>query len=172
MMQAFSGGATEWNGIISKLPNPHLLQTWEWAQVKAAYGWKPMPYIWKSGSGDRESMVAAAMMLKRSVINRGFAARLCILYVPKGPLLDWSNEEERKQVLNDLQEFAKKQGAIFLKLDPDVVVGTGVPEQEDAHEDKNGQIVISALKHNGWLFSSDQIQFRNTVQIDLSASRE
>jgi hypothetical protein len=32
-----------------------------------------------------------------------------------------------RRVLDDLQSFAKKQGAIFLKLDPDVVLGRGVP---------------------------------------------
>jgi lipid II:glycine glycyltransferase (peptidoglycan interpeptide bridge formation enzyme) len=32
--------------------------------------------------------------------------------------MDWTNESLRKRVLDDLQSFAKKQGAIFLKLDP------------------------------------------------------
>ncbi len=169
-MQAFSGGASEWNDILLKLPNPHLLQTWEWAQVKAAYGWKPMPYIWKSGAGDMESVNAAAMILKRTVINRGLAARLCILYIPKGPLLDWSNRELAGQVLSDVEGLAKEQGAIFLKFDPDIVVGTGIPGSEEAKEDKIGQFIISTLKERGWLFSSDQIQFRNTVQIDVSVS--
>ena len=36
MMQTFDGGATEWNALIQQLPSPHLLQTWEWAQVKAS----------------------------------------------------------------------------------------------------------------------------------------
>ncbi len=172
MMQAFTGGAAEWNAIIMQLPKAHLLQTWDWARVKAAYGWKPMPYIWRSISRDRGSVISAAMILKRTVINRGFAARLSILYIPKGPLLDWSNEDQCDQVLKDLQLFAKKQGAIFIKLDPDVLIGTGIPQHEDAREDKNGQKVISALKRNGWLFSSDQIQFRNTMHIDVYVSEE
>jgi lipid II:glycine glycyltransferase (peptidoglycan interpeptide bridge formation enzyme) len=169
-MQIFSGGASEWNDILLKLPNPHLLQTWEWAQLKAAHGWIPMPYIWRSGAGESAPVAAAAMILKRNVINRGFGARLCILYIPKGPLLDWSNSEFASQVLIDLERLAKKQGAIFLKFDPDIVVGTGMPGSEEAKEDKEGQFIISALKDKGWLFSSEQIQFRNTVQIDVSVS--
>ena len=35
-----------WNSIISKLPNPHFLQTYEWGQVKAKYGWSPLYAIW------------------------------------------------------------------------------------------------------------------------------
>ncbi len=73
---------------------------------------------------------------------------------------------------NDLQSFARKQGAIFLKIDPDVVLGTGIPESEDAREDNGGQAVMSELKRRGWRYSSDQIQFKNTVLIDLSSSED
>jgi len=171
-MQAFRGDAKEWNLTIAGLPDPHLLQTWEWAQVKAAYGWTPMPFVWQSSAGGKQNAVAAAMVLKKQVISRGFAARLCVLYCPKGPLLDWGNEPLRNKILDDLQSFAKKQGAIFLKVDPDVVLGTGIPGNEEAREENAGEAVMSELKRRGWLFSSDQIQFRNTVLLDLSASEE
>ena len=75
--------------------------------------------------------VAAALILKKTIPMGGMSARLSILYAPKGPLLDWTNESLRNRVLNDLQAFAKKQGAIFLKMDPDVVLGTGVPSSEE-----------------------------------------
>ena len=35
-----------WNELISKLPNPHFLQTYEWGQVKAKYGWTPYYAVW------------------------------------------------------------------------------------------------------------------------------
>ena len=171
-MEAFTGSASEWNTAISHLPNPHLLQTWEWSMVKSSYGWKPMPYIWKRTTGGHDSVVAAAMILKRTVLNRGFNARLCILYVPKGPLLDWSDTTLSGQVLDDLEELAKQNGAIFLKIDPDTVLGTGLPDSPDAQEDINGQRLVSELKKRGWLFSSDQVQFRNTVLVDVSVDRE
>lgn len=115
---------------------------------------------------------AAAMVLQRQVLRNGFAARLSILYSPKGPLLDWSNEFMRSRVLDDLQSFAKGQGAIFLKMDPDVVLGTGVPSSGDDVVDHNGQAVMSMLKRRKWKYSSDQIQFRNTVFMDLTPSEE
>jgi peptidoglycan pentaglycine glycine transferase (the first glycine) len=170
-----------WNSLISKLPNPHFLQTYEWGQVKAKYGWQPIYLAWdREGKMQEERGLfsfnfhpsAAALILKRQILRNGFAARLSILYSPKGPLLDWSDEVLRKRVLNDLQAFAKKQGAIFLKTDPDVVLGTGVPQAEDDYMDKGGQVVMSELKRRGWLYSSDQIQFKNTVLIDLNPSEE
>ena len=170
-MQAFIGTAADWNHLIAQLPNPHFLQTWEWVQVKEKYGWTPMPLVWESGIGNRESVGAAAMILKRAISFRGLF-HASVLYAPKGPLMNWEDESLRNRVLNDLQAFAKKQGAIFLKLDPDVVLGTGVPASEEDVVHNGGQVMMSELKWRGWKFSSDQIQFRNTVLVDLSASEE
>ena len=117
-------------------------------------------------------IVAAALILKKSVIRRSFAARLSILYAPKGPLLDWKNASLRKRVLDDLQSFARKQGAIFLKLDPDVVLGTGVPNSDGDSVHGGGQALMSELKSRGWVFSADQIQFRNSVLIDLHPTED
>ena len=175
--------SNSWNELISRLPNPHFLQTYEWGQVKAKYGWSPLYAVWDAdGSWKVESdpnllstfhsPVAAALILKRQILRNGFAARLSILYSPKGPLLDWTNESLRARVLNDLQAFAKQQGAIFLKMDPDVVLGTGVPASEDEVVDANGQLVMNELKRRGWEYASDQIQFKNTVLIDLNPTEE
>jgi peptidoglycan pentaglycine glycine transferase (the first glycine) len=177
----------DWNSVISKLPNPHFLQTFEWGQVKAKYGWTPFYAVWTEDQfsvfSDQSSVtenwslitdhcIAACLILKRAISIRGFAARLCVLYAPKGPLLDWTNKPLRKRVLDDLQSFAKKQGAIFLKVDPDVVLGTGIPGAEGAVEKSGGADMQSELVQRGWVYSSDQIQFRNTVTIDLSASED
>ena len=169
--------------MISKLPNPHFLQTYEWSQVKAKYGWSPLYAVWDAdGSWKVESdpnllstfhsQVAATLILKRQILRNGFASRLSILYSPKGPLLDWTNESLRTRVLHDLQSFAKQQGAIFLKMDPDVVLGTGVPASGDDVVDPNGELVMNELKRRGWEYASDQIQFKNTVVIDLNSTEE
>ncbi len=171
-MRFFQGGLEEWNAMIARLPNPHLLQTWEWAQVKRAYGWEPIPLIWNDASQAATAVYAAAMVLKRQILRRAFAARLSILYVPKGPLLDWSQEGCRKAVLSDLQRLAKSHGAVFLKLDPDVVVGTGIPGERGAAESAAGRSVETELRQMGWSFAADQIQFKNTVLIDLKQPEE
>ncbi|MHB8776639.1 MAG: lipid II:glycine glycyltransferase FemX [Anaerolineales bacterium] len=183
-MQAFTGQSKEWNQIISQLPEPHFLQSWEWAQVKAKYGWIPYYAVWDAnGEFHIETditrlssfvfpVIAAVLILKRQILSYRFAARLSILYAPKGPLLDWSNESLRTRVLDDLQSFARKQGAIFLKIDPDVMLGRGVPDSEGDVAENSGQTVRSDLKRRGWVYSSDQIQFRNTVLVDLTAAED
>jgi len=49
---------SDWNTLISQLPNPHFLQTREWAQVKEKYGWQAMPFVWYAG----KQLVAAVMI--------------------------------------------------------------------------------------------------------------
>jgi peptidoglycan pentaglycine glycine transferase (the first glycine) len=167
-MEPFRGSPLEWNTLITGLPDPHLLQTWEWSQVKAAFGWQPHPVVWT----DAGQIRAAGMLLRRRVPMQGFAARLSLVYIPKGPLLDWEDAGLRKSVLDDLRAYAKRQGAIFLKMDPDVELGWGVPGSQTAREEPFGRLLQSELQGRGWRYSPEQIQFRNTVLVDLSLTEE
>jgi len=174
-MKRFTDTPSEWNRLVSSLHNPHILQCWEWADVKAQYGWKPNPFIWEdleSNSFDRKRIVAAAMILKRIIPIKGFSARLCILYIPKGPIMDWLDNELRHRVLIDLENYARDQNAIFIKMDPDLILGIGIPEIDDQKDNPIRAIITDELSSRKWKFSSDQIQFRNTALIDLSHSED
>ncbi len=158
----------EWNKRLACMPSPHALQTREWAHVKAQNGWQALPYILESSAENNTmSTRAMALILQRSIPIGGFAARLRVLYVPKGPLLDWQDAGLRSQVFDDLVKIARRQGAIFIKIDPDVIIGTGEPGSQEAVENPVGLAVQAELQERGWRFSDEQIQFRNTVLVDL-----
>ena len=180
-MRRFDGAPAEWDSIVGGLPAPHFLQTREWGDVKAAHGWQPLLFIWeepkiaggspRAHSGKLEQPpVAAAMVLKKQILDWGITTPRCILYVPKGPLLTWGAAPVRRQVLDDLQVLAKREHAVFLKIDPDIETGRGVPGDEATREDPGAAPIVAELKQRRWLFSNDQIQFRNTVLVDLSLS--
>jgi lipid II:glycine glycyltransferase (peptidoglycan interpeptide bridge formation enzyme) len=116
--------------------------------------------------------VAAALTLQRNIVIGGFSHRIGIIYVPKGPLLDWNDTPLYQRVLQDLKQFAQKHSAIFIKIDPDIEVGLGVPGMDGSIETPIGKSVINALQADGWQFSDEQVQFRNTVLIDLQPSEE
>lgn len=158
------GGAPAWNEIIAGLPGAHLLQTREWAIVKMENGWLPATWAWRDDQG---KVVGAALTLSRRLSSIGFLKNLCVLYVPKGPLLDWGNAVLRRQALHDLADLGRRNGAIFVKIDPDVVLGVGIPGDAGAQEDQTGLAVLQDLQSLGWRFSEEQVQFRNTVLIDL-----
>lgn len=170
----------KWNQIVKSLPDPHLLQTGEWAELKSRYGWKPLPFVWYQKKGiyhlarDEEVFevggepAAAALVMKRSL-----PLGLSVFYVPKGPLLsDWADRVLRQRVLADLVELAGQEQGILLKIDPEVPRGRGIPGEEGAAENPVGKDLISELKDGGWKFSPDQVQYRNTVLVDLKPSEE
>jgi lipid II:glycine glycyltransferase (peptidoglycan interpeptide bridge formation enzyme) len=156
--------ANSWNALIVSLPGAHILQTWEWGQVKSKFGWRPLHQTWQDVQGHT---VAAALVLRRSLLVSGVDLPLRVLYAPKGPLFDWGDSLLRRRVLKDLADLARKERAIFIKIDPDVCLGIGVPGQTDFQENSLGQVVAEELSATGWHFSNEQIQFRNTMLIDL-----
>jgi len=121
---------------------------------------------------DHGEVQAAALILERQLTFGGINTGLKVLYIPRGPLMDWSNAPLRKRVLTDLRDFARTQKSIQLKMDPEVLIGTGIPGTPDGIDLQTGAEVGQELTSAGWVFSSEQIQFRNSVILDLEPDEE
>jgi lipid II:glycine glycyltransferase (peptidoglycan interpeptide bridge formation enzyme) len=171
---------TTWNGIIRDFPNSHVLQTSQWAELKTQFGWIPQYLVWEeapSGRGMRilqesdikvGNLTAAGLLLEREAFPG-----LRVHYLPKGPLLkDWSNLPLWERVLEDLAEYAHQRGALQIKIDPDVEVGSGVPGEEDFKAFDVGEEVQQLLTRKGWVFSQEQVQFKNTILVDLQEDED
>lgn len=153
-----------WAKALGKLPNSHALQSWVWGQFKSRWGWSALPMLLTIAENSWEPL-AAALVLKRKIPFTPFS----ILYVPKGPVLDYNDRPLRHQVLTLLEQLAKREHAIFIKVDPEVVWSWGL-EQERVSP--LGKRFVTELEARGWHFSPEQIQFRNTVEMDLTESEE
>src|SRR4030067_1577592 len=158
-----------WDELIAGLPHAHVLQTAEWSQIKSQFGWQRQPVVWKDPQG---SIRAAAMLLSRSISIPVASRILSFLYVPKGPMLDWSDMPLRHQALQDLESIARSRRVVFIKIDPDVRLGTGLSAAQDSLGNKTGYAVVDALERLGWRYSHEQVQFKNTLQIDLSNDQD
>jgi peptidoglycan pentaglycine glycine transferase (the first glycine) len=175
----------QWNTAVAGLCGAHILQTWEWGKVKSKFGWQPNFLFWFREDDlytlsvnhfpvklKEKLLVAAGLILQRNIRIGGFSKRMGVIYAPKGPLLDWSDSPLRHRVLTDLKEYAQRQSAIFIKIDPDLELGTGIPGNPGSCEHHLGVSVTNELKIEGWQFSEEQVQFRNTVLINLEHSEE
>lgn len=178
--------ADEWNQIVASFPISHVLQTWQWGLVKQRFGWEMLPKIWRDGN----EIYGAALVLKRKVHFPIFGKLGALLYVPKGPLVkNWQDHRLVTQVLGDLETLARQEGAILIKMDPDVELTRGesliggvsrvesretlVPSETSVPDIHSlGERVVSLLKERGWIFSKEQVQFRNTVKLDLRFSED
>src|SRR5215216_72935 len=95
-----------WNAALRALPYAHVLQTWEWGEFKRiTTGWQPLRLAFKHG----ETLVAMASVGIRKI------GPLKVMYVSKGPALAYEDTNLAAEVMDYLQNLARKQFAIWLK---------------------------------------------------------
>lgn len=144
----------EWRQLLAALPDPHALQSWEWGKVKEQTGWHAERRVWEA-----EGVVRAAyQLLWRQPIPY---LPLRMAYVPKGPVLDWSDDQTVGPVLDAIIAHARQVGALVVKIDPNV-------ERDQAA----GRSLLAQLTATDWQYSREQIQFPNTGRTDLSLGEE
>lgn len=140
-----------WNQALLRLPQPHVLQSWEWGAFKSRHGWSATHWLLKDAGGIPR---AAALVLRRQLARMP----LGLLYIPKGPVLDHADAQAWDATLAHLEHLARSQRAIFVKVDPDVSASQAT--------------VIDHLLKRSWRPSAEQIQFRNTMTLDLTQAEQ
>ena len=171
MNSSYSSGLVngdDWEKILPNLRDPHFLQSNLWAEIKKDNGWSPSYLVWKDEFGN---IVAGAMILERKIALLKIIS-LIINYCPKGPLLNWEDEQLVQWVLDDIEQFSKQRNAIFLKIDPDVFMCDESSDQFVPNNKliKNNDHVLAILKNRNWIASKEQIQFRNSIYLSLGES--
>ncbi len=150
-----------WEVALAKFSTAHALQSWTWGKFKSRWGWTAARYLLQI----EDQPLAAFQVLKRQLPRLPFS----ILYVPKGPALDYNDAALRRVVLAELEAIARREKAIFIKIDPDVVKSWGL---EPERPSPIGAKFLTELKQRGWRFANEQIQFRNTVELAVQRPEE
>lgn len=91
-----------WKQFLAKYPDVHVLQTAEWGELKAGFGWETVRIV----SGE-----AGVQVLFRK-LPLGFT----IAYIPK-PLADF------EPLMPEIDALCRRKRAIFLKIEPDIWEG-------------------------------------------------
>jgi len=68
-----------------------------------------------------------------------------------------------------LEKLSRREKAILIKIDPEVVRYWGIDQERKSPV---GEKLIQELQSRGWLYSAEQIQFPNTMLLDLTRSEE
>jgi len=143
-----------WQQTLAALPEPHVLQSWEWGAIKGQTEWQAARFALQEQATTR----AAFQFLWRQGLPK---IPLAVGYVPKGPVVDWADLDAVDATLAHIEQVARAHNCIFVKIDPDV--------REDT---TTGRLVLHALERRGWCYSAEQIQFKNTGFSDLTLGED
>lgn len=143
------------NAFMAENPKGHILQTWEWGQVKGTGAWQPLRLVVEEG----QSIAAACSILKRK-LPLGLGS---IFYAPRGPVLDIENTQAWEALCQGIKALAKEERAIFCKIDPDIPQGQGLWEERLQH---------SGFKQVMGEEGFEGIQPRHVFRLDISPPSE
>lgn len=120
VFEATEQDRNRFNSFVAQFDTGDLLQSFEWGDLKGRGGWAPVRICAADGHG----IVAAASILKRKIPH----TNRCIMYAPRGPVMDTRNAALVEEFSAHLRGIAKAHGAILLKIDPPVPVEDTVSE--------------------------------------------
>ncbi len=136
-----------WDAFVAQEPSGHLLQSWEWGEFKARFGWHPF----RVALENQGRIVAAAQLLVRRLPIGSIA------YISKGPVLDIRDCGVSAKLMEAIHRALRPLHPIFLKAEPDW------PDTPEARGWFEGR---------GFHPSSQTIQPRHTLLIDLARDEE
>ncbi|MHB1319870.1 MAG: lipid II:glycine glycyltransferase FemX [Anaerolineae bacterium] len=137
-----------WDRLVAQDPNGHLLQTWDWGELKGTFGWTP----WRVAIERDGSLAAGAQVLYRRL------GPLTMAYIPKGPVLGSEDSEVEHELWRAVHAHSRRMRAVLLKVEP---------EWRDDEPDRHASLV-----RHGFRPSINTIQPRRTVIVDLSDDEE
>lgn len=110
---------SEWDRFVENHEQGSIHQTVGWGRFQASKGdgWK----FWVIVARDQGKIVAGSLILRR-VLPFG----KCWLYAPQGPLVNYfgeAGENQMKAILKFLKDFARKEKAVYLRVEPCLTVG-------------------------------------------------
>jgi lipid II:glycine glycyltransferase (peptidoglycan interpeptide bridge formation enzyme) len=113
--------AANWDAFVASRPDAHILQTAAWGDLKSRFGWSA-----ERIAVTRDGQIAAGAL----VLFRRLPLRLGTLaYIPKGPLVDLSDEALTSTLLSGIDALARRRRSILLKIEPDALAGSPAGER-------------------------------------------
>ena len=129
--------AEEHDEFVKTSPQTNLLQSSDWAKIKDNWGNERL------GVYQDHKLVAVASILIQP-LPLGFT----MLYIPRGPIMDYQNSELVTFMLQSIKTYAKSKRAVFAKFDPSLFLRKGLIGQEVKDQEAT-LAIIQSLKECG-----------------------
>lgn len=152
----------EYEEFVSNAPKTHFMQSYAFGQVRKMKGFIPH-YV---GLRDGKKLVCAALLLEKKLIFS-----YSYYYVPRGYVIDYDNFQLLDEFTSCLKSFAKKNHAIFIKIDPDIKRWNLNGEGERVGDFNNNSLIEHlkniGYRHRGFNKGFEAEQPRFTFRLNL-----
>ncbi len=143
-MQNEAATDQDWEEIVAAHPKGSILQTRGWGELKSEFGWEwDLARVGDSG---------AVILYRPLPLSLG-----TIAYVPRGPVVDWSDPQATAVLWQEMQATARRHRAWALWVEPPLL---------------DTPAVRSQLQALGMRPTSRTIQPPRTIEIDLTPSED
>lgn len=150
--------AKEHDRFVEESQQANLLQSSSWAHVKD--NWKSERIGFYK---DEELLAVAAVLIKPLPLG------MSMLYIPRGPIMDYQDSALLTFVLNSLKKYAKTKHALFIKFDPFILLSHHQVDEE-AITNPKAQEIINNLQKLGCEWLGQTADMGETIQPRFQAN--
>ena len=148
----------EHDDFVKHSSQTNLLQSASWAKVKDNWDNE------RIGFYKNNQLVASA-----SILIKPLPLSMTMLYIPRGPIMDYQDQELLDFVLTSLKKFAKTKKALFIKFDPSLFLVQNQSGEERQDNPKTLDLINNLQKAGAiWLGRTELLD--ETIQPRLQAN--
>lgn len=150
--------AQEHDDFVKQSSQTNLLQSASWAKVKDNWDNE------RIGFYKNNQLVASA-----SILIKPLPLSMTMLYIPRGPIMDYQDQELLHFVLTSLKKFAKTKKALFIKFDPSLFLVQNQSGEERQDNPKTLDLINNLQKAGAiWLGRTELLD--ETIQPRFQAN--
>lgn len=113
----------------------NLLQSSNWASIKSNWSTERIGFY-----EDDQLVATASLLIKNLPMN------FTLIYIPRGPIMDYTDYELVDFVISSLKEFGKSKRAIFVKFDPSLFLTRYLVTTDPETNEEEDEVTITLIK--------------------------
>ena len=139
--------------FVKQSPLCNLLQSSNWAKIKDN---------WDScitGVYQKDKLLASGLILIKHL-----PLSFTMMYIPRGPIMDYENKELVKFYLKELKKWAKTKHCLFISFDPAIKLREFDLDHKDKPDDQKALSIINNLQDNKAIYKGKTLKIEETIQ--------
>lgn len=145
--------------FVKANPLCNLLQSSSWADIKSNWD-----HCYTGVKKDGKVVASAMVLIKK--LPLGFT----LFYIPRGPIMDYKDQELVAYMLKELKKHGKKHHCLYIKMDPYILKNQYAIEDVNESISKECAQTMNVLRANGALHQGFTKDIMSTIQPRFQAN--